>query len=373
MIQLLYFGRLDTEKWLPAILAMVSYFADTKNQTLPFVLHIFGSGEYEQKVLEFAEQFPEHIIYYGFQPLEHVKKIADQCDYCLMPSLFLETFWLSAVNALSRWLPVIGYQKGWLSPFVLDTYNLSSNPGSPDVQLITMIEKLLQQWWHNDSHTCTKIAETYNTKHRIEQCKKIIAPETKKILLVTDFASKLGGIETYIYDVASLLQENGYSVEIVWGRWWKTWVSRIFSMLFSVCNITFTRRLQRKIQQFQPDLIRCHSVLRNVWWFPLYIINTSTANKRMMYHDFWYFHPFPRTVTTETQIPSSLTWKDFSGSINNPVKKIFVRGKWILLQLLQKQLKKFDVHLVPSDFMKKYVEHNYTENTVLTLSHFIQR
>lgn len=84
------------------MLAMVSYFADTKNHTLPFVLHIFGSGEYEQKVLELAEQFPEHIIYYGFQPLEHIKKIAEQCDYCLMPSLFLETFGLSAVNALSR-------------------------------------------------------------------------------------------------------------------------------------------------------------------------------------------------------------------------------------------------------------------------------
>jgi glycosyltransferase involved in cell wall biosynthesis len=66
------------------------------------VLHIFGKGAYEKKIIPLAEQYPQHIIYYGFQPLDSIKNIATQCDYCLMPSLFLETFGLSAVNALAQ-------------------------------------------------------------------------------------------------------------------------------------------------------------------------------------------------------------------------------------------------------------------------------
>jgi len=382
MIQFVFFGRLDKEKWRDAIIAMLKHFADTETKTLPFVFHVFGKWSYENQLIKLAQRYPKHIIYYGFQPLDIIKKTAEQCDYCLMPSVFLETFGLSAVNALARWLPVIGYQKGGMTPFVLDEYNLLSDTGSLDVHLVTMIEKLIKKWSHNDRKRCEDIAKKYSKKQRIQNFTTILDPSLRlpagrqgsgwqKILLVTDFTNKLGGIETYVHDVAALLTEQWHTVEIIGSSWRKNTGGIIISMALSVYNIFFAYKLRKKIQQFQPDIVWCHSVLRHIGWAWLRVINKSKATKWMMYHDLWYFAPFPHAINDITQIPQSIDRKDFSQDINNPFIKVLVFGKWLLLKLLQKELKKFDMHLVPSVFMEDVVAINYSEK-VTVLPHFIQ-
>jgi len=375
MIQFLFFGRLDKEKWRDSIIAMLEYFADKETNTLPFVFHVFGKGSYEKQLFNLAQRYPEHIIYYGFQSLDTIKKTAEQCDYCLMPSVFLETFWLSAVNALARWLPVIGYQKGGMTPFVLDKYNLWSNTGSLDVHLIAMIEKLIILWRYNDSKRCKDIAKNYSKKQWVDGVSNLLDPSLRsgwqKILLVTDFINKLGGIETYVHDVAGLLTEQWHTVEIIWSSWGKTKFSRIISMFSSLWNIFFAWKLHKKIQSFQPDVIWCHSVLRHIGRLGLYVINKSSVQKRMMYHDLGYFAPFPHAISDTIQIPRSIDRKDFSADIQNPITKLLVYGKWILLKLLQKQLKSFDKHLVPSKFMVDVVAKNYNKK-VGVLPHFIQ-
>jgi len=47
-----------------------------------------------------------------------IEKYLSNIDYCLMPSEFLETFGLSALNALAWGIPVIGYRKGGMEKFV---------------------------------------------------------------------------------------------------------------------------------------------------------------------------------------------------------------------------------------------------------------
>jgi glycosyltransferase involved in cell wall biosynthesis len=188
---------------------------------------------------------------------------------------------------------------------------------------------------------------------------------------VTDFRHKIGGIETYIYDVATLLAQWGHDVEIVWWQWGTTRSSRMWSMILSVYNIFFARKLQKKIDTFQPDVIRCHSVLRYIGRMGLKTINKSKAKKWIMYHDLWYFHPFPHTLTHETDLPGSFSWKDFSHDIHRPLIKFFALGKWILLKLLWKELKKFDIHLVPSDFMVNSVVCTVNKPTIVW-PHFIQ-
>lgn len=42
------------------------------------------------------------------------------------------------------------------------------------------------------------------------------AGNQKRILLVSDFITKIGGIENYLHDAKALLEENGYEVAL-WG------------------------------------------------------------------------------------------------------------------------------------------------------------
>ena len=96
-----------------------------------------------------------------------------------------------------------------------------------------------------------------------------------------------------------------------------------------------------------------------------------------MYHDLWYFHPYPSKVTNENMVKTPLNLKNFINSANtkNPIKIIAIFFKYISIRLLSKQLKKStDLHLVPSEFMEKIVCESYNLNPkkIKTLSHFIQ-
>lgn len=99
-MQFLRHSRFDKEKGIIALIDMLIFFLE-KKEKLPFTIHICGTGNYATTLQEFAQKSPQ-IIYHGRTKMEDLKKIAAQCHYCLMPSTFLETFGLSALDALSR-------------------------------------------------------------------------------------------------------------------------------------------------------------------------------------------------------------------------------------------------------------------------------
>jgi glycosyltransferase involved in cell wall biosynthesis len=74
---------------------------EKKNQKLPFKLFVFGSGSREKKIQELS-QTHKNIHFFGRQNLKTIKRYVENCQYCLMPSECLESFGLSALNALQR-------------------------------------------------------------------------------------------------------------------------------------------------------------------------------------------------------------------------------------------------------------------------------
>ena len=104
---LLFLGRLESEKGFDLIFDFIDQYP---NKELPFELYVFGTGSYEKGLMQLAERFKE-IHFFGRKPLSEVERYLENIDYCLMPSRFLETFGLSAINVLKRGIPVIGYQK----------------------------------------------------------------------------------------------------------------------------------------------------------------------------------------------------------------------------------------------------------------------
>jgi hypothetical protein len=135
-----------------------------------------------------------------------------------MPSRFLETFGLSALTALSRGLPVIGYKKGGLVQFVDEELDLGKFKGNLDEQLYQLISSLGNRQIHpafGHLPLTRKDVEKYSKESWKKKIQAMIG-DKKKILLVSDFVSKVGGIETYIYDVKEILEDLGYEVKL-WG------------------------------------------------------------------------------------------------------------------------------------------------------------
>jgi glycosyltransferase involved in cell wall biosynthesis len=78
---------------------MCDHFGKDK-EVLPFDIFVFGGGRFAKKTKQ-ASTKRRNFYYFGRQPLSVISRYIKNCHYCLMPSDFLETFGLSAVNALA--------------------------------------------------------------------------------------------------------------------------------------------------------------------------------------------------------------------------------------------------------------------------------
>ena len=58
------------------------------------------------------------VLFFGFRPKSVIEAVLPVFDVSVMPSRFLETFGLSALESLSAGGPVCGIRKGGLSAFV---------------------------------------------------------------------------------------------------------------------------------------------------------------------------------------------------------------------------------------------------------------
>ncbi len=378
MLGLLYFGRLDEEKGVDGIIDMIEKFGK-EDKKLPFELFIFGTGKYEAKLLELAAQYKE-IHMFGWKTIEEIKRYVINCQYCLVPSTFLETFGLTALNALTWGLPVIGYKKWGLIPFVEEALDLSKQKWhSVWDQLFHIMKWILAGKIYSQS---TKSKEERQKQYSIDARKskvRLILDDKKKILLVSDFTSKVGGIETYIHDVKSILESMGYEVRI-----FGTTLSRgqagkrkkLAGIAWWVYNFVDAFRLWRLCSQRKPDVIWYNSVLRWLGWMSIWATKHSGAERWMMYHDFGYVYPFPSELKDTQKVITPLTWKHFWKMVDtkNPVKIILLTIKYISLVGIKKQMKSVDLHLVPSLFMEWIVKDSYhlPAGKMKTLDHFLQ-
>lgn len=381
---LLYFGRLDDEKWFGLILDMLHKFIDEYGE-IPFSFYVFGKWKYIQALLDLAAKYSS-IHFFGRQSLETIKRYKENCQFCLMPSTFLETFGLTAVNALHMWIPVVWFAKWWLKQFIPTKYDISKSEWSSDGEkLYNKIKILLEDYNSEKSDTeqetkkAKNLAKKYSKDKRIQNIQQIIW-KPKRILLITDFKTKLGGIETYVHDVKNILTTKWYEVKIYGTQIpsWKLWeLIKYFGLFFAMRNFIDAIRLKRVVKKFKPKVVRYHSTLRRMWRLPIKALSSHNSKKLMMYHDLWYFHPFPSSVLQENMIKTPATLSNFITSANtkNPIKIVAIAFKYLSIVLLKNQLKKsIDHHLVPSEFMEKIVLDSYNIDTkkVQTLSHFIQ-
>ena len=185
----------------------------------------------------------------------------------------------------------------------------------------------------------------------------------KKILIVSDYLDKIWWIETYIWDLKKVLEKNWFKVELFWVE--KISKIKKFTGLFlSFINIPWQKKIKKKLDEFQPNLVWFHSVSRFLWPNVIKEVVNKNIKTIMTYHDLWYFAPFANKVYDFSDIPEkfSLSWFIEKTPKKNFLLIPYIVFKYLKLKKLRKQLQKVDYHTAPSEFVRKLiVKHNYAQ------------
>lgn len=112
-------------------------------------------------------------------------------------------------------------------PFIPEEYAIEHCPGSSDFsKFANMLHQLEQEkkeknteFYLELAQKSKEIAARYTKEKRLDRFRELsFGLKGKKIVMVSDFINKIGGIETYIHDVKSLLEAQGYEVKLFGNR-----------------------------------------------------------------------------------------------------------------------------------------------------------
>lgn len=383
VVECIYVWRLVKEKWCDILLETIELLWRSRSIKWKFHIHVYWKWYLAEKFEAYAKKY-DFLTYHWFQKKSDVLKQRKKTHYTLMPSRFLETFGLSALDGLSVWTPVIWFQKWWLQQFIEDEYaireydDLRKQAKSLKNKIQKLIKDFDAQAYKKERKRMKKIYNNFLRDEWYKQFKQFTPSWSKRILIVSDYNKDIGGIENWLHIMVKKLKTEWYSVEFFWwsqkapGKSWLFW-----NLFLTACNIWASRRLKRTIQRFNPDIIWRHSVHRVLWWYPLFETSKKTYWQRIMYHDFWLFHPYPSLVYDEEQLAEA---KTFTGFMQEWLKKGWrhaplLIAKWISFSFIRKQLRKnINLHLVPSWYMLWVVNRKgyiWKSAAIDVLPHFI--
>ncbi len=347
-LNIIFVGRLEKEKWVWLLMECIhktmihTVFSDNVQW------HIIWEWKYTKEIKALSKRFEGKVFAYGYQPWNVIVSMMSKMHLSFVPSLFLETFWLVALESLAQNVPVCGFKKWWLSPFVVESLALQKE-NTADSFL-----KILEQVMKNSFPELPNL-DLYRLPLWREEL-KLIVRNAEKILLVHDYFARIWGAEVYIHTLKEELMALGRTVKICNYEWSAPkWKRRIFALLapFSFWHKSW---IKREIVSFQPDLIWIHGIARYIWPFWLKEILKTWKETIITHHDLGLLTARPSNITEESQIPSSLDRKAFIANEKSPIEIIARTGKYLYLKSLWIHLRKVDIHLVPSDFMKKPIE-----------------
>ena len=374
-IQFIYVWRLDKEKGIEHLI-----YATEKliKNNMVFALHIYGKGQYDEEVQQLASEHPNHVHYYGWMKKNDIIPYWKTMDFFIMPSQFLETFGLTACESLLCWVPVIGNKKWWLIPFIDNTLNLQSAPGSTDGEKLVHIMKSLITHTTTKDHFSSLIKQTqtsYSKTTRYGQIQALL-PEKEPVLYISDYINyNGGGIETHIHDSIKFLWQQDHDTKLYWHQaptWKFVLLKKLAVMAISIFNIPDTIKIKKKIKKWKTWLIRRHSISRVIGWLP--VACSDHNNQIISHHELGLFHPYPSKTHELDHIPKAWSLSSFIQAWNskNPIIVASIIGKFCLVRLIHKQLKKkVKTHIVPSERMIDMVKQRHPYANVVCIPHFV--
>ena len=339
-LHIVYIWRLEQEKGIEILIECIQ-----RSQQLSknIIWHICGDGSYMSRIQELEKYEKSSINIYGHIDQSHRDEILKNSDLVLMPSLFLETFGLVALESLSLWVPVCGFALGGLADLIHPDLVLDGS--RPVDSFFDIIDR--------GAYPLIDITQ-YSYQLWIDRLRDL-TDGSSRILLVNDYTTIVWWAEQYIYTLAWALESIGKTV-ILYG--YSKYVSRYMRIwLMCITPIAYWRwvSLNKKIKDHQVDLIWVHSVIRYLGPHSMKKIRDSGIKTYMTHHDLWLITPRPSRVIAYSDIPDSPNLGSWTRrSTISLITILDTTCKWLLVSYLWIYVRDFSLHIVPSQWMQSY-------------------
>lgn len=346
-IHITYIGRLETEKGIELVIDCIERWIW---EEINIVWHICWDGSYRHRLQELEKYEKSDIRIYGHIDRHKLGEVLGMTDLVIMPSLFLETFGLVALETLSVWVPVCGFARGGLSEFIHPSLSLESD------EPIDSFFRILDIW-----EFPVLDVSRFSYDLWLDKLTDITA-WVKRILLVSDYTSIVWGAEQYVYDLALSLRSIGKEVEIYGYTGKPSRLTRIWLMYIAPFAFWRGILLSNTINIYQPDLIWMHSVLRYIWPHGMRAIANSGCKKYLTHHDLGLITPRPSRIYSESDIPASPSLGDWIPHEGLNIFTILsVTAKWLTVSWIWFSLSRNPItHILPSlwmqPFFQKYIQ-----------------
>lgn len=333
-----FVGRLEKEKGADILLEVIR---ESIQRGLPYRFCIFWSGSYFSYLSEFENK---GVYCFGHVDSATILSAWQYADVLFMPSRFLETFGLVALEALTQGIPVIWFRQGWLTAFIQKEHALSFS--DPVGDFFSVIQRL-------DIPPVDVNEYTYNKwRTRLSE----VIGHHKRILVVHDYAQNIGGAEVYVQALCAELQSlwcdvRMYAYKKTLTSWWKR------KVLFLGSIFSFWRYLwlRAQIRTFVPDTIFSHSLMRYVGIWGVLAIRESGVTHSMMHHDLGLIAPRPSQLYSESDIPYGLQYASWIRKERwNILRILMTTGKYLWVYMFWKVLPKHTRHFLPAEWMRPY-------------------
>ena len=100
---------------------------------------------------------------------------------------------MSALESLQLGVPVVGFAKGGITPFIFPEYQLDEQ-GSFSEQMFTLLTKITQGELPDRRADTLALASKYHVDLWITHFKELFGKNNGRVLLVSDYIFPIGGV-----------------------------------------------------------------------------------------------------------------------------------------------------------------------------------
>jgi glycosyltransferase involved in cell wall biosynthesis len=137
--KILFVGRLEYEKGLPYLLKAMA------GVEFNYELIIAGDGSLKQEYLNLAQELglTDNVKFVNWLSASALDELYSECNVTVMPSIMPEPFGIVGIEAMANGIPVIAFDVGGISDWLIDGYNGFLVPAKDISTLSQKIDLLL--------------------------------------------------------------------------------------------------------------------------------------------------------------------------------------------------------------------------------------